>query len=171
MPKQLDSLRTYAPLYCLHMCVSHSNLCSSVASLLCEDLLQIMHCLTENACHALRWPFARSHGAPIAWGFQQIKHFKGRKGLSSPQMTGLGLRGHGLSGSEILRWNPAPAQGLQMSPALQVHAEGEAEHAAIGHAAVVGFVPAQKQEVLRRAMLDHDRDFAVFYNILADMLE
>ena len=58
-----------------------------------------------------------------------------------------------------------------MSSALQVHAEGEAEHAAIGHAAVVGFVPAQKQEVLRRAMMDHDRDFAVFYNILADMLE
>ncbi len=54
---------------------------------------------------------------------------------------------------------------------MQVHAEGEAEHAAIGHAAVVGFVPAQKQEILRRAMMDHDRDFAVFYNTLADMLE
>ncbi len=53
----------------------------------------------------------------------------------------------------------------------QVHAEGEAEHAAIGHAAVVGFVPAQKQEILRRAMMDHDRDFAVFYNALADMLQ
>ena len=53
----------------------------------------------------------------------------------------------------------------------QVHAEGEAEHAAIGHAAVVGFVPAPKQEILRRAMMDHDRDFAVFYNTLADMLE
>ena len=38
---------------------------------------------------------------------------------------------------------------------MQVHAEGEAEHAAIGHAAVVGFVPAQKQEILRRAMMDH----------------
>jgi hypothetical protein len=35
----------------------------------------------------------------------------------------------------------------------------------------VGFVPADKQEILRRAMLDHDRDFAVFYNRLADMLE
>ena len=53
----------------------------------------------------------------------------------------------------------------------QVHAEGEAEHAAIGHAAVVGFVPSQKQEILRRAMMDHDRDFAVFYNALADMFE
>jgi hypothetical protein len=53
----------------------------------------------------------------------------------------------------------------------QVHAEGEAEHAAIGHAAVVGFVPAQHAHILRRAMIDHDRDFAVFYNALADMLE
>ena len=53
----------------------------------------------------------------------------------------------------------------------QVHAEGEAEHAAIGHAAVAGFVPARKQEILRRAMMDHNRDFAVFYNTLADMLE
>ena len=52
-----------------------------------------------------------------------------------------------------------------------MHAEAEAEHAAIGHAAVVGFVPAGKQEILRRAMMDHDRDFAVFYNEMADMLE
>lgn len=54
---------------------------------------------------------------------------------------------------------------------MQVHAEGEAEHAAIGHAAVVGFVPAEGESILRKAMLDHDRDFAVFYNRLADMLE
>jgi hypothetical protein len=54
---------------------------------------------------------------------------------------------------------------------MQVHAEGEAEHAAIGHAVVVGFVPAECESTLRRAMLDHDRDFAVFYNRLADMLE
>ncbi len=54
---------------------------------------------------------------------------------------------------------------------VQVHAEGEAEHAAIGHAAVVGFVPAEMEGVLQRAMLDHDRDFAAFYNTLADMLE
>ena len=52
-----------------------------------------------------------------------------------------------------------------------MHAEGEAEHAAIGHAAVVGFVPAAHEHILRRAMIDHDRDFAVFYNALADMLE
>ncbi len=52
----------------------------------------------------------------------------------------------------------------------QVHAEGEAEHAAIGHAAVAGFVLAGHAPILRQAMLDHDRDFAVFYNALADML-
>ncbi|KAK9823224.1 hypothetical protein WJX72_001167 [[Myrmecia] bisecta] len=54
---------------------------------------------------------------------------------------------------------------------LEVHAEGEAEHAAIGHDAVVGFVPAGHAAILRRAMLDHDRDFSAFYNKLADMLE
>ena len=40
---------------------------------------------------------------------------------------------------------------------LQVHAEGEAEHAAIGHDAVVTYVPASHEPILRRAMLDHDR--------------
>ncbi|CAL8465016.1 g4551 [Coccomyxa elongata] len=62
-------------------------------------------------------------------------------------------------------------RGLSQWLFLEVHAEGEAEHAAIGHAAVVGFVPAEMEGVLRRAMLDHDRDFAAFYNTLADMLE
>lgn len=52
-----------------------------------------------------------------------------------------------------------------------MHAEGEAEHAAIGHDAVVAFVPAAEEVVLRRAMLDHDRDMAAFYNRMADMLE
>ena len=51
-----------------------------------------------------------------------------------------------------------------------MHAEGEAEHAAIGHAAVTSLVPAAHEALLRRAMLDHDRDFATFYNALADML-
>ena len=37
----------------------------------------------------------------------------------------------------------------------QVHAEGEAEHAALGHAAVAGFVPALHAGLLRRAMRDH----------------
>lgn len=52
-----------------------------------------------------------------------------------------------------------------------MHAEGEAEHAAIGHRAVAGFVPAQNCHIVQKAMQDHDRDFAVFYNRLADMLE
>jgi hypothetical protein len=54
---------------------------------------------------------------------------------------------------------------------LEVHAEGEAEHAAIGHDAVMAFVPAAAEGTLRRAMLDHDRDMAAFYNHLADLLE
>ncbi|KAK9841397.1 hypothetical protein WJX74_005098 [Apatococcus lobatus] len=54
---------------------------------------------------------------------------------------------------------------------LEVHAEGEAEHAALGHAAVTAFVPAEHHDLLQSAMLDHDRDFAVFYNHLADLLE
>lgn len=48
---------------------------------------------------------------------------------------------------------------------------GEAEHAAIGHNAVLNFVPVEHVPALRRAMADHDRDFAVFYNRVADMLE
>ena len=53
----------------------------------------------------------------------------------------------------------------------QVHAEGEAEHAALGHAAVTGFAPAAAEATLSRAMRDHDRDFSAFYGRLADMLE
>jgi hypothetical protein len=54
---------------------------------------------------------------------------------------------------------------------LEVHAEGEAEHAALGHAAAAALAPAAHAPLLRRAMADHDRDFAVFYNALAAMLE
>eukprot|EP01026_Neomeris_dumetosa_P056019 TRINITY_DN5114_c0_g1_i1.p2 TRINITY_DN5114_c0_g1~~TRINITY_DN5114_c0_g1_i1.p2 ORF type:complete len:307 (-),score=48.43 TRINITY_DN5114_c0_g1_i1:161-1081(-) len=54
---------------------------------------------------------------------------------------------------------------------LEIHAEGEAEHAAIGHNAVVSFVDSDMESTLRGAMLDHDRDFAAFYNTLADMLQ
>lgn len=54
---------------------------------------------------------------------------------------------------------------------LEVHAEGEAEHAAIGHDAVATFVPAAHEGILRRAMLDHDRDFSAFYNRMADLLQ
>ena len=54
---------------------------------------------------------------------------------------------------------------------LEVHAEGEAEHAAIGHDAVCTLVPAAHEGILRRAMQDHDRDFSAFYNRMADLLE
>lgn len=54
---------------------------------------------------------------------------------------------------------------------VQVHAEDEVEHAAIGHEAVMAFVPEAQRDVLERAMRDHDRDFAVFYNGIAEMLE
>ncbi len=62
-------------------------------------------------------------------------------------------------------------QALTMSTSCaQVHAEGEAEHAAIGHNAVLSLVSAAHEPLLRRAMADHDRDFAVFYNRMADLL-
>jgi hypothetical protein len=54
---------------------------------------------------------------------------------------------------------------------LQVHAEGEAEHAAIGHNAVLNIVPTEHVPILRKAMADHDRDFAVFYNRMAELME
>lgn len=54
---------------------------------------------------------------------------------------------------------------------LEVHAEGEAEHAALGHAAAASLVPASHQGILRRAMQDHDKDFSEFYNEMAIMLE
>ena len=54
---------------------------------------------------------------------------------------------------------------------LEVHAEGEAEHAAIGHAATAALVDAPRAFLLRAAMRDHDADFAGFYNALADVLE
>ena len=48
---------------------------------------------------------------------------------------------------------------------------GEAEHAAIGHNAVLNLVPEAHAPILRQAMRDHDRDFAAFYNRMADLLE
>lgn len=47
---------------------------------------------------------------------------------------------------------------------------GEAEHAAIGHNAVLNFAPEDHEGIMRKAMHDHDRDFAAFYNKIADML-
>lgn len=64
---------------------------------------------------------------------------------------------------------PTPKPRTPKPP--KVHAEGEAEHAAIGHNAVLNLVPAAAAPLLRRAMADHDRDFAAFYNAAADMLE
>jgi hypothetical protein len=54
---------------------------------------------------------------------------------------------------------------------LQVHAKDEMEHAAIGHEAVCCFVPQEHEGVVEQAMLDHDGDFALFYNAMADLLE
>ena len=53
---------------------------------------------------------------------------------------------------------------------LEVHAIGEPLHAELGHKAVTDLVPAEHAAILRRAMVDHDRDMAAFYNALADML-
>ena len=53
---------------------------------------------------------------------------------------------------------------------LEVHAEGEAEHAAIGHSAVLALVGEEDVGTLRAAMADHDRDFAEFYDAMADLL-
>ncbi len=53
---------------------------------------------------------------------------------------------------------------------LGVHARGEKEHADIGHRAVAVFCPASHEHVVRKALRDHDRDFAAYYNALADRL-
>lgn len=54
---------------------------------------------------------------------------------------------------------------------LEVHALGEEEHAAIGHEAVTVFVPESHAAHVRQAMRDHDRDFAIYYNALADLID
>lgn len=54
---------------------------------------------------------------------------------------------------------------------LEVHAIGEPIHAELGHLAVTSMVPAEHVGILRRAVGDHDRDFAAFYNALSDMLD
>ena len=61
--------------------------------------------------------------------------------------------------------------GLKEWAFLEVHAEGEAEHAAIGHAATAALVDSSRTHLLRAAMRDHDADFAAFYNAVADVLE
>lgn len=54
---------------------------------------------------------------------------------------------------------------------LEVHALGEKEHAEIGHRAVSVFVPQAHARIVQRAMEDHDRDFAAYYNQLARLIE
>ena len=54
---------------------------------------------------------------------------------------------------------------------LEVHALGEKEHADIGHEAVSIFVPEDHAHIVQKAMRDHDRDFAAYYNKLASILE
>lgn len=61
--------------------------------------------------------------------------------------------------------------GLKEWAFLEVHAEGESEHAAIGHAATAALVDEGREFLLRAAMRDHDADFARFYGALADVLE
>mmetsp|Transcript_20475 Transcript_20475/g.28768 ORF Transcript_20475/g.28768 Transcript_20475/m.28768 type:complete len:117 (+) Transcript_20475:1-351(+) len=54
---------------------------------------------------------------------------------------------------------------------LEIHAEGEPEHADLGHKAVTSFVPSHHQNILAKAMEDHDRDFAHFYDHLSQLLK
>lgn len=54
---------------------------------------------------------------------------------------------------------------------LEVHAEGEVEHAAIGRLAVCAFVNVGQVDIVRKALLDHDADLAEYYNHVAEMLE
>lgn len=53
---------------------------------------------------------------------------------------------------------------------LEVHAVGEPLHAELGHEAVTAVVPEAHAGIVRRAMRDHDRDFAAFYNAMADII-
>ncbi|KXZ50812.1 hypothetical protein GPECTOR_15g498 [Gonium pectorale] len=75
----------------------------------------------------------------------------------------------------LLADSPAPtaAQQLFASMLRDISTAGgrEAEHAAIGHNAVLNMVPSEHVPLLRSAMADHDRDFAAFYNHVADLIE
>jgi hypothetical protein len=71
------------------------------------------------------------------------------------------------AGLHVLAGSPARPHPERHLCAL---AAGEAEHAAIGHSAVLNLVPAAHEPIMRQAMADHDRDMAAFYNVVADML-
>ena len=53
---------------------------------------------------------------------------------------------------------------------LEVHAEGEEEHAAIGRDAVCSLVEDRDVWLVRKAMYSHDHDFANFYDGLTNIL-
>jgi len=54
---------------------------------------------------------------------------------------------------------------------LEVHADGEPEHADLGHAAVAAFAPECFKDAVRQGIRDHDTDFSAFYQCLTEMLE
>ena len=54
---------------------------------------------------------------------------------------------------------------------LDVHADGEPEHADLGHAAVAAFAPECFKDAVRQGIRDHDTDFSAFYHCLTEMLE
>ena len=54
---------------------------------------------------------------------------------------------------------------------LEVHAEGEVEHAALGRLAVCAFVSKGQADILRKALKEHDADLAEYYNCVAELLE
>jgi hypothetical protein len=103
------------------------------------------------------WVFLEVRGRVLSRGARAPPFARGRARASFGWRRG--------AGSALTALCPSPESNLQ------VHAEGEAEHAAIGHNAVLNLVPAAAEPTLRRAMADHDRDFAAFYNRAADMLE
>ncbi|GBF99470.1 hypothetical protein Rsub_12138 [Raphidocelis subcapitata] len=111
----------------------------------------------EKACYALGYNLA----------IEYLADYEKTWMLDSFRVDGVDISGLALTtlrrGLSVIPQEPVVFSGT-------VHAEGEAEHAAIGHNAVLNLVPAAAAPLLRRAMADHDRDFAAFYNRAADML-
>jgi len=54
---------------------------------------------------------------------------------------------------------------------LEVHADGEPEHADLGHAAVAAFAPQEFEDAVRQGIRDHDTDFSAFYETITYALE
>ena len=53
---------------------------------------------------------------------------------------------------------------------MEIHAEGEEEHASLSHEAIIELVTPDKINILARAMEDHDREFAKYYDNLTSTL-